>query len=57
MVGDDVVNDVLGAQGAGLTGVLVRTGKFLPTDLERAAARPDHVLDSIGDLPAWLGSR
>jgi len=57
MVGDDLVNDVLGAQNAGLTGILVRTGKFLPTDLERATGEPDHVLDSIADLPAWLSAR
>lgn len=57
MVGDDVVNDVLGAQAVGLTGVLVRTGKFLATDLERVEREPDHVLDSIADLPAWLTSR
>lgn len=57
MVGDDVNNDVLGAQAAGLTGVLVRTGKFMPEDLERADGEPDHVLDSIADLPAWLASR
>jgi HAD superfamily hydrolase (TIGR01458 family) len=57
MVGDDVVNDVLGAQAVGITGVLVRTGKFLPTDLERAGREPDHVLDSVADLPRWLASR
>ncbi len=57
MVGDDVVNDVLGAQAIGITGVLVRTGKFLPGDLERPEGQPDHVLDSIADLPAWLSSR
>ena len=28
MVGDDVVNDVGGAQQCGLAGVLVRTGKY-----------------------------
>jgi phospholysine phosphohistidine inorganic pyrophosphate phosphatase len=28
MVGDDVVNDVGGAQRCGLAGVLVRTGKY-----------------------------
>lgn len=56
MVGDDLVNDVLGGQAAGMTGVLVRTGKFLPTDLDRAGAEPDHVLDSIADLAGWLGS-
>jgi ribonucleotide monophosphatase NagD (HAD superfamily) len=54
MVGDDLVNDVLGAQAAGLTGVLVRTGKFRPDDLETAGGTPDHTLDSIADLPAFL---
>lgn len=57
MVGDDVTNDVLGAQAAGLTGVLVRTGKFRPEDLERAEGTPDHVLDSVADLPRWLAER
>jgi len=54
MVGDDLVNDVLGAQAAGLGGVLVRTGKFRPEDLETTDGAPDHVLDSIADLPASL---
>jgi HAD superfamily hydrolase (TIGR01458 family) len=54
MVGDDLVNDVLGAQVVGLIGVLVRTGKFLPADLERSAGRPDHVIDSIAELPGLL---
>jgi len=57
MVGDDLVNDVLGAQAVGITGVLVRTGKFLATDLERAGREPDHVIDSIADLPSWLAPR
>ncbi len=57
MVGDDVVNDVLGARAAGLAGVLVRTGKFRPEDLERADGAPDAVLGSISDLPAWLDAR
>jgi len=56
MVGDDVVNDVLGAQAVGLTGVLVRTGKFQPADVEREGASPDHVIDSVADLPALLGT-
>ena len=53
MVGDDVDSDVLGAQAVGITGVLVRTGKFRPSDLE-GSARPDHVIDAIGQLPALL---
>ncbi len=55
MVGDDIVNDVLGAQAAGLSGVLVKTGKFLPADL--AKGKPDVVLDSLADLPDLLGIR
>jgi HAD superfamily hydrolase (TIGR01458 family) len=54
MVGDDIVNDVLGAQACGLTGVLVRTGKFRASDLDRG--EPDHVLDSVAALPDLLGS-
>ncbi len=53
MVGDDVVNDVLGAQAVGLVGVLVRTGKFREQDLEKGPV--DHVLDSVADLPRLLG--
>jgi phospholysine phosphohistidine inorganic pyrophosphate phosphatase len=52
MVGDDVVTDVGGAQAAGLVGVLVRTGKFSPTDLE-GDVQPDAVLDSVADLRGW----
>ena len=54
MVGDDIVNDVLGAQAAGLVGILARTGKFLPADLERASSQPDRVIASIADLPGLL---
>ncbi|WP_328875167.1 TIGR01458 family HAD-type hydrolase [Streptomyces sp. NBC_00287] len=54
MVGDDVESDVLAAQRAGVTGVLVRTGKFLPETLREASGRPDHVIDSFADLPALL---
>jgi HAD superfamily hydrolase (TIGR01458 family) len=53
MVGDDVVNDVGGAQAVGMAGVLVRTGKFRPADLERGS--PDAVVDSIADVPSLLG--
>ena len=52
MVGDDVVTDIGGAQLAGLRGVLVKTGKFRPSDLE-AEVKPDWVLDSVADLPEF----
>jgi ribonucleotide monophosphatase NagD (HAD superfamily) len=54
MVGDDIVNDVRGAQVLGIRGVLVQTGKFLPGDLAKVPAAPDHVLATIADLPQLL---
>jgi HAD superfamily hydrolase (TIGR01458 family) len=56
MVGDDIEADTLAAQWAGLTGVLVRTGKYQPETLDRASGRPDHIIDSVADLPGLLGS-
>jgi HAD superfamily hydrolase (TIGR01450 family) len=60
MVGDDLNNDVLAAQVVGMTGVLVRTGKFRQDTLDRWAAdefamQPNHVIDSVADLPELLG--
>ncbi len=59
MVGDDLHNDVLAAQVVGMTGVLVRTGKFRQDTLDRWAAdefvmQPNHVVDSVADLPGLL---
>jgi HAD superfamily hydrolase (TIGR01458 family) len=54
MVGDDIDTDVLAAQHQGLTGVLVKTGKYLPRTHHTAAGTPDHVLDSFAGLPALL---
>lgn len=57
MIGDDIRGDVRGAQAAGIAGVLVRTGKFRPDDLD-GDVRPDLVLDSIAALPArWADVR
>lgn len=56
MVGDDVENDVLGAQRVGLTGVLVKTGKYTPETLRDAGGTPDHVIDSFADLPELLST-
>ncbi|GAA2664806.1 HAD-IIA family hydrolase [Streptomyces vastus] len=56
MIGDDIESDVLAAQRVGITGVLVKTGKYLPETHKAACGRPDHVLDSVADLPALLDS-
>ena len=49
MVGDDIVTDIGGAQAAGMRGLLVRTGKFRPADLD-GQVKPETILDSIADL-------
>lgn len=54
MVGDDLTNDVIGAQAAGLTGILVRTGKFRESDLLQGKGEPDHIVDSLADVPALI---
>lgn len=54
MVGDDIESDVLAAQRGGITGVLVKTGKYLPQTHQAAPGAPDYVIESIADLPALL---
>ena len=55
MVGDDAEFDVSASAALGMAAVLVRTGKFRPDDATRFTPRPSAVLDSVADLPAWLG--
>jgi HAD superfamily hydrolase (TIGR01458 family) len=50
MVGDDVWNDVGGAQRAGLEGWLVRTGKFREDALRESGVSPDRVIASVATL-------
>jgi phospholysine phosphohistidine inorganic pyrophosphate phosphatase len=54
MVGDDVESDVGGALGAGLAGILVRTGKFREDAVARSGVEPTAILDSVADLPGLL---
>jgi len=57
MVGDDIENDIGGAQRAGLQGALVCTGKHNAQSPLLALIRPDVILPSITDLPGWLEAR
>jgi HAD superfamily hydrolase (TIGR01458 family) len=57
MVGDDLWNDILGAQKAGLRGVFVRSGKHGDPDLERLTSgrgrggrAPDAIAPSIREV-------
>jgi HAD superfamily hydrolase (TIGR01458 family) len=54
MVGDDIVNDIHGAQVLGIRGALVKTGKFLPGDFEKVPEPPDFVLETVGELPGLI---
>ena len=55
MVGDDPELDVVGAQAAGLRGILVQTGRHRPGTA--LPARPDLVLRSFADLPEALDAQ
>jgi HAD superfamily hydrolase (TIGR01458 family) len=57
VIGDDLDSDVAGARRAGCTAILVRTGKFRldGRSEEEAHQQADAVLDSLADLPGWLG--
>jgi HAD superfamily hydrolase (TIGR01458 family) len=57
MIGDDVESDVGGALGAGLAGILVRTGKYREDAVERSGIAPTLTIDSIADAPRVVGAR
>ncbi len=50
MIGDDVWNDIAGAQAAGIRGVLVKTGKYREDLVAASGVAPDLVIDSIADV-------
>lgn len=54
MIGDDIYNDVAGAQSAGVRGILVKSGKYRADLVEESGVEPDMVVESIGELAAWV---
>jgi len=56
-VGDDIENDIRGAQAAGLRGILVATGKHNAHSPQLQQTQPEAILPSLADLPAWLESK
>jgi HAD superfamily hydrolase (TIGR01458 family) len=51
MVGDDLWGDVEGAQQAGLTAWMVRTGKFRDDVVAASGITPDRIVNSVAELP------
>lgn len=47
LIGDDLHDDIGGAQAAGIAGMLVRTGKFRPADEADPNVRPAAVVDDF----------
>lgn len=56
MVGDDIDNDVMGAQQVGLPGILVKTGKYNPVLVEGSSVTPDAVIGSVANIWELLDS-
>ena len=54
MVGDDLVNDIQGAQDAGYQSVLVQTGKYREALVKQSDISPDGIIPSIAELPSYL---
>ena len=54
MVGDDLWGDVDGAQRAGLTAWMVRTGKFRDDVVASGGITPDRIIGSVADLPGLI---
>lgn len=50
VVGDDITSDIVGAQTMGMRSILVKTGKYKPSQLENPVAKPTWVLDSVSEL-------
>ncbi len=54
IIGDDIDTDIGGGQHAGLTGILVKTGKYRESYAKQSPVKPDLVIPSIADLPQRL---
>lgn len=57
LVGDDLDSDVGGAQAMGIEGVLVKTGKFRQTYLDKSIIKPNGIIETVADFPQWLAAR
>jgi len=56
IIGDDIDSDIGGGQSAGLTGILVKTGKYRKSYADNSPIIPDLTIQSIAELPEHLSS-
>lgn len=54
MIGDDLRDDIQGAQAAGIRGILVRTGKYRPQDEEASGERPALIVDDFASAASSI---
>ena len=54
MIGDDLYNDIYGAQRLKIEGILVKTGKYHPDCLKNYDIKPDGIIDSINYIAELL---
>lgn len=54
MVGDDAEFDVAAARAVGLSGILVRSGKYRPGDESTQSLRPDHCAADLVAAADWI---
>lgn len=50
MIGDDLDNDIAGAQAVGMKAILVKTGKYREELVKRSKVRADGVVEAIANL-------
>jgi len=54
MIGDDVESDVGGAMASGLTGILVKTGKYHEGAEKLIDPPPDHIAPTLAEAVEWI---
>lgn len=54
MIGDDLHNDVGGAQSAGMAGILIRTGKYRSGYESDFGVKPDAVIDDLSQAVSLM---
>ena len=54
MVGDDLINDIEGAQTVGYRAILVQTGKYRQDLVDQSPINPDGIISSVAGLPDYL---